>query len=232
MRILLVGHGKMNRAVERLARERGHVIVGVIEAGQNAGGAGITAATAAGADVAVEFTRPEATATNLLRLTELGVPTVTGTTGWLGELPLVRSAVERAGSALLHSANFSIGVQLFFRTARELARRFAGRAEFGGFVTETHHAAKLDAPSGTALRLVDWLAEGDPARTWPITSIRGGHVPGTHEVVLDAAFEQVRLVHEARSREVFAAGALAAAEWLPGRTGVFTFDQMLFGEGP
>ena len=231
MRILLVGYGKMNRAIERLARERGHVIAGVIEGAQNAGGAGITAATAAGADVAVEFTRPEAATANLVRLAEVGVPVVTGTTGWLGELPRVRAAVERTGGALLHSANFSVGVQLFFRTAQELARRFAGRAEFGGFVTETHHAAKLDAPSGTALRLVDWLAQGDAARTWPITSIRGGHVPGTHEVVLDAAFEQVRLVHEARSRAVFAAGALAAAEWLPGRTGVFTFDQMLFGEG-
>lgn len=231
MRILLVGYGKMNRAIERLARERGHVIAGVIEGAQNAGGAGITAATAAGADVAVEFTRPEAATANLVRLAEVGVPVVTGTTGWLGELPRVRAAVERTGGALLHSANFSVGVQLFFRTAQELARRFAGRAEFGGFVTETHHAAKLDAPSGTALRLVDWLAQGDAARTWPITSIRGGHVPGTHAVVLDAPFEQVRLVHEARSREVFAAGALAAAEWLPGRTGVFTFDQMLFGEG-
>lgn len=231
MRILLVGYGKMNRAIERLARERGHVIAGVIAGAQNAGGAGITAATAAGADVAVEFTRPEAATANLVRLAEVGVPVVTGTTGWLGELPRVRAAVERTGGALLHSANFSVGVQLFFRTAQELARRFAGRAEFGGFVTETHHAAKLDAPSGTALRLVDWLAQGDAARTWPITSIRGGHVPGTHAVVLDAPFEQVRLVHEARSREVFAAGALAAAEWLPGRTGVFTFDQMLFGEG-
>ena len=136
MRILLVGYGKMNRAIERLARERGHAIVGVIEAAQNAGGTGITAATAAGADVAVEFTRPEAAATNLLRLAELGVPTVTGTTGWLAELPLVRSAVERTGSALLHSANFSIGVQLFLRTARELLS--------AGLVTDDAEAAPLD----------------------------------------------------------------------------------------
>jgi 4-hydroxy-tetrahydrodipicolinate reductase len=123
-------------------------------------------------------------------------------------------------------------VQLFLRAARDLAGRLAGRPGFEGFVVESHHAAKRDAPSGTAVTLQASLRLGDPGREYPVTSIRGGFVPGTHTVVYDAPFETIRLTHEARSRQVFAAGALMAGEWLQGRTGVFTFEQMLFGEEP
>lgn len=232
MRMALIGRGKMCRAIDRLAREQGHTVVAIIGSEGNLGGAGLTRDRLAGVDVAIEFTRPDAAAANLLRLAELGVPTVTGTTGWQAQLPAVAQAVDRSGSALLHSANFSVGVQLFLRAAEDLARRFGGRQEFTGFVTETHHAAKRDAPSGTALRLAEALRRGDAGREWPITSIRGGHVPGTHEVILDSPHETVRLEHVARSRDAFAAGALLAAAWIQGRTGTFTFDQMLFGEEP
>ncbi len=115
--------------------------------------------------------------------------------------------------------------------AEDLARQLAGRAEFDGYVTEHHHVAKRDAPSGTARLLAESLIRGDPRRSWPISSSRGGYAPGDHEVVLDGAFETIRLRHSARGREAFAAGTLAAARWLPGRTGVFTFDEMLFGVG-
>jgi 4-hydroxy-tetrahydrodipicolinate reductase len=232
MRIALVGHGKMNRAITELALSRGHLITTVITSAENRNGNGITRERLAGADVTIEFTRPDQAPANLLALAALGIPTITGTTGWLIRLPEISRTVAAHHTALLHSPNFSIGVQLFLRSARDLAQRFAGQADFGAFVVETHHAAKLDAPSGTAIRLQATLRDGDPARDYPVTSVRGGHVPGTHEVVYDAPFETIRLEHIARGRQVFAAGALAAAEWIQGREGVFTFDQMLFGEAP
>lgn len=230
LRLALVGDGRMSRAVAGLARERGHLVHTVITGAENPEGIALTAERLQGADVAIEFTRPESAATNLLRLAALRVPTVCGTTGWQAALPEVRNAVTAHGAALLHGANFAVGVQLFLRAAESLARLVAGRPEFGAWVVETHHGAKRDAPSGTARLLAAALERGDPGRAWPITSIRGGEVPGTHEVVFDAAGETLRLEHVARSREVFAAGALQAAEWLVGKAGVFTFDQMLFGE--
>jgi 4-hydroxy-tetrahydrodipicolinate reductase len=120
-------------------------------------------------------------------------------------------------------------VQLFLCGARELARRFASQADFDAFVLDEHHAAKRDAPSGTGLALQRAMRAEDGAREYPITSVRAGSIPGTHSVTFDGPFESVSLTHTARDRRVFAAGALAAAEWLPGRRGVFTFDEMLFG---
>lgn len=219
----------MGSAVAALAESRGHSILGVIGAGENAGGKALTRERLAGADVAIEFTQPDAVATNLERLIEAGVPTVAGTTGWTADLPRITRLVDQHGGALLHASNFSTGVHLFLRAARELARRFAGHAEFDSFILEEHHAAKRDAPSGTAKSLQAALREADPGRQFPITSIRAGAIPGTHVVTYDAPSETVTLSHIARNREVFAAGALAAAEWLPGHPGVHTFEDMLFG---
>jgi 4-hydroxy-tetrahydrodipicolinate reductase len=229
MRIVIIGDGKMGRAVAGLAEARGHVIHALVGGGENAGGRALTAERLKGADVAVEFTRPDAAVANLERLVDAGVPVVTGTTGWLDQLPRVTAHVERCGGALLHAANFSLGVHLFLRAARDLAARFAGHPEFDAFILEEHHAAKLDAPSGTARELRQRVRASDPARDFPITSIRAGTTPGTHLVAYDGQYERVTLAHVARSRDGFAAGALAAAEWLPGRRGVFTVEHMLFG---
>lgn len=229
MRIVIIGDGKMGRAVAGLAEARGHVIHALVGGGENAGGRALTAERLTGADVAVEFTRPDAAVANLERLVDAGVPVVTGTTGWLDQLPRVTAHVERCGGALLHAANFSLGVHLFLRAARDLAARFAGHPEFDAFILEEHHAAKLDAPSGTARELRQRVRASDPARDFPITSIRAGTTPGTHLVAYDGQYERVTLAHVARSRDGFAAGALAAAEWLPGRRGVFTVEDMLFG---
>lgn len=231
MRVALVGHGRMGRAIERLCPERGHTVVAVISGGDNPGGAGLTPERLAGAELVFEFTRPEAAPDNLLRLAQLGLPVVSGTTGWLDRMPAVAREVTSHRAALLHSPNFAPGVQFFLRAARDLARRLAGRGGFEGYVVEVHHAAKRDAPSGTGLRLQTMLREGDPARAFPVSSIRAGHEPGTHTVIYDAPFETLRLEHASRGLEVFAAGAVAAGEWLQGRTGMFTFEQMLFGEG-
>jgi 4-hydroxy-tetrahydrodipicolinate reductase len=231
MRIVIVGAGRMGRAVAALAEARGHSIHALIGAEENAGGRALTRDRLAGADVAIEFTRPDAAVANLERLIEAGVPTVTGTTGWLAELPRITRLVEQKHGALLHASNFSIGVHLFLRVAQDLSRRFAGHATFDAFILEEHHAAKRDAPSGTAQSLQSALRAGDPDRAFPITSVRAGAIPGTHTVTYDAPSESVTLSHVSRSREGFAAGAVAAAEWLPSHPGVYTFEKMLFGAG-
>jgi 4-hydroxy-tetrahydrodipicolinate reductase len=229
MRILIVGTGKMGRAVAAMAAAKGHQ-VDPVGGGDNAGGRALTGDRLRGVDVAVEFTRPDAAPGNLERLIEGGVPVVTGTTGWDAELPRIARLVEARGGALLHAANFSVGVHLFLRAARALGAEFAGREGFDAFILEEHHAAKADAPSGTARVLQARLRDADPGRTYAITSIRAGAIPGTHLVTYDGPYETVTLTHTARSRDGFAAGALAAAEWLPGRAGVHTFDDMLFGD--
>jgi 4-hydroxy-tetrahydrodipicolinate reductase len=229
MRLLIVGDGRMGRAVATLAAGRGHQVA-MVGREENVGGHGLPAARVRGHDVAIEFTRPDAAPANVERLIESGLPVVTGTTGWDAELPRITALVEARKGALLHAANFSVGVHLFLRAARALAGEFAGREGFDGFILEEHHAAKRDAPSGTARALQQRLRDADPSRPYPITSVRAGAIPGTHAVSLDGPFETVTLRHTARSRDGFAAGALAAAEWLPGHTGVYTFDAMLFGD--
>jgi 4-hydroxy-tetrahydrodipicolinate reductase len=229
MRLAIVGNGRMGRAVAELAAERGHVVHAIFGREENAGGAGLTRARLEGVDAAIEFTRPDAVFRNLECLIEAGVPTVTGTTGWTDDLARITSLVAARRGALLHSSNFSVSVQLFLRAARDLAERFAGRPDFAAFILEEHHAAKVDAPSGTAAAMQRRLREADSGREFPITSIRAGAIPGTHVLTYDGPHDTVRLSHVARSRRGFAAGAIAAAEWLPGRTGVYDFEAMLFG---
>lgn len=229
MRIAIIGTGRMGQAVAEVARGRGHDIVTMVSGAENARAAALTAERLAGAEVAVEFSRPDAVVGNLERLIDLGVPVVTGTTGWEEQRPLIAARVESQGRALLHAPNFSTGVALLLRAARTIAAEFASREEFSAFLVDEHHAAKRDAPSGTALALQRALQAGDGGREYPVTSIRGGHHPGRHRVIWDSPFESVHLEHTARDRRVFAAGAVRAAEWLPGRTGVFTFEDVLFG---
>jgi 4-hydroxy-tetrahydrodipicolinate reductase len=232
MKIAVIGHGNMGKAVAALAKARGHTIQTVVNRVENAAGRALTPERLKGAEVAIEFTRPDAVVQNLERLMELGVPTVTGTTGWTEALPRIIRVVELRRGALLYAANFSVGMHLFLRAARELARGFRGRPEFAVSIVEEHHAAKIDAPSGTALLLQRQLWSEEPGRRFPITSVRAGTTPGTHTLTYEGLHETVAMSHIAKSREVFAAGALAAAEWLPGHSGVFTFEQMLFGGAP
>ncbi len=229
MRIVIVGNGKMGKAVAALVQERGHQVHATFGSDENAGGKALTQDRLAGADVAIEFTHPDAVVGNLERLIEAGIPTVTGTTGWTAELPRISELVKRHGGALLHSANFSVGVQLFLRAAEQLGREFAGRPGFDAFILEEHHAAKRDAPSGTARALQQRLHQVDGERPFPITSVRAGTIPGTHRLTYEGPFESVSLSHIARNRQGFAAGALAAAEWLPRHPGVHRFEDMLFG---
>ena len=217
----------MGHAVEAAARSRGHAIAATLDLGD-----ALTADRLAGADVAIEFTTPSAAPSNVLELVEAGVPVVCGTTGWHDRLPAIADAVRARGGALLYATNFSVGVQLFLKAAAELARRFRAQPGYDGFIVEEHHARKLDAPSGTALSLREAAAAADAERQFPITSVRAGSIPGIHRLAYDGPHDTVTLEHVARSRDGFAAGAVLAAEWLPGRSGVFTFEEMLFGEKP
>jgi 4-hydroxy-tetrahydrodipicolinate reductase len=214
--LAIIGLGKMGRAVEQLAPERGFSVVARIGKGE-----AVTRNSLAGAAVAIEFTEPNAASANVRACLEAGCPVVVGTTGWYDELPAMHAEVERRGGALLAAPNFSLGVAIFTQLASEAARRFAALPGFDAHLVEIHHSAKKDAPSGTAAAIADAAgrARGAPI---PITSIRTGSVPGTHELLFDAPFEQVRLVHEARDRRVFAEGALQAARWIIGRQGIFT----------
>ena len=225
-RLAIIGLGKMGRAIEQLAPERGWEIVARIDAAANAHGDGITTATLAGAEVAIDFTTPGAAVDNVHAAVAAGCPIVVGTTGGYAALPALTQWVNERKGAMLTAPNFSLGVAIFEQLLQTAARLFAHVPGFEAHLIETHHSAKKDAPSGTALKLARAMRE-PLGRDVPITSVRVGSVPGTHEAVFDGAFEQVRLIHEARDRRVFAEGALVAARWLIGRRGAFTMRDVL-----
>lgn len=226
MRVAIIGNGKMGRSIAALASERGYDVVTVIDQEANRDGGGITREALAHADVALEFTQPDAAVANVLACVRAATPVVVGTTGWYASLPVAIAEVEARGGALLWAPNFSIGVAVLTAAAELAARALRDVPGFDAHLVESHHAAKKDRPSGTAAALAESVARVS-GTTIPITSIRVGHVPGTHELVFDAPFEQLRLTHETRDRRVFADGALRAAEWLRGRKGVFTMRDVL-----
>ena len=226
MRIALIGDGKMAKAIAPLAADRGHSITVMLGAAENRKAAGITREALADPDVAIEFTEPSAAADNVLACARAGVPVVVGTTGWYDSLDAVIADVRRLGGTMFWAPNFSVGVAVLSTAIRAASAALRGVPGFDIHLVETHHAAKKDKPSGTAASLAK-VAESGLGREIPITSVRTGHVPGTHELVIDAPFEQLRLVHEARDRRVFADGALSAAEWLQGKNGVFTMSDVL-----
>ena len=226
VRVALIGMGRMGRALDALAPERGCSVVARLDAAEMS--SGITTADLHGAQVAIEFTTPESSVVNAIAVMQLGCPVVIGTTGWSTQLPDIEAAAHRAQCVALWSPNFSIGVQLFLQMAEDAAVRARQVIGFDTHVVETHHVAKLDAPSGTAIAIANRLRDG-LGRDVPITSVRTGSVPGTHEIIFDAPFEQIRLVHEARDRRVFADGALTAARWLAASRapGVYTMRDVL-----
>lgn len=225
LRLALIGMGKMGKALSLLAPERGFRVVAEIDASERPEKS-VTRSSLGSADVAIEFTLPNAAPTNVRACIAAGCPVVVGTTGWYDELPTLRAEVLLKSGAMLTAPNFSVGVAVFEKVIAEAARLFAAVPGFDAHLIETHHNKKKDAPSGTAGSLGRAASLGLGYQV-PITSVRVGSVPGTHELIFDAPFEQVRLTHEARDRRVFAEGALVAARWLAGRTGVFTMQDVL-----
>jgi 4-hydroxy-tetrahydrodipicolinate reductase len=228
MKIAIVGYGKMGRMVERIAVQREHEVVARFDIDNNAGGEGLTAESLNGAKAAIEFSTPDTAIENIRRLVALRVPTVVGTTGWYGQLEEVKRLVESNNAALVWGANFSIGVNLFFKLAREAAAMFAHYEQYDPFLIEHHHKFKKDAPSGTALVLARCLRESYGERTPEAVSVRAGHIPGTHEVGFDSEADTITLTHTARSREGFAAGAVLAAELITNKHGIYEFSELLF----
>jgi len=226
MKIGLIGDGKMARAIGPLALERGHTVTAMLGANDNRDGSGITRENLGHPDLAIEFTEPVAAVGNVLACARAGLPVVVGTTGWYDQLVMVTTEVQRLDGTMFWAPNFSLGIAVLTAAIEAASSALREQSGFDVHLVETHHAAKKDRPSGTAASLADIATRG-LGRDVPITSVRTGFVPGTHELVIDAAFEQLRLVHEARDRRVFADGAISAAEWLLGRKGVFTMRDML-----
>jgi 4-hydroxy-tetrahydrodipicolinate reductase len=224
--VAVIGDGKMGQAIRQLALDKGWKVTALLGERENAGGAGITARSLGNPQVAVEFTQPDAAVGNIIACLKAGVPVVVGTTGWYESLPEVTRLVKESGSALLWAPNFSLGVNVLIELARYAGTMMRSLDGFDAHIVETHHAAKKDAPSGTAMAMGK-AASDALDRPIPTTSVRTGSVPGTHELIFDGAFEQLSLTHLARDRRVFAEGALKAADWLIGRKGVFTMRDVL-----
>lgn len=221
MKLAIIGYGKMGRLIEQLAPEYGFTSIVTVDIGDDF-------AKAAGADVAIEFTAPEAVSGNIEKLAAMKLPVVVGTTGWLKHMDQVRATVEANGSGLMWSPNFSVGVNVFLRVVREAAQLLADEKEYGAWAWEIHHDTKKDAPSGTMIKLVDEMKSAGYARNIDVSSNRAGRHPGTHEIGFDSAADTITLRHTARSREGFARGALKAAQWIVGKQGVFEFSEVLF----
>jgi 4-hydroxy-tetrahydrodipicolinate reductase len=215
----------MGQLVERLAREAGDEVATVLGSREAAFSVEALAEILAGHDAAIDFTVAEAVPRHAEACALARVPLVEGTTGWNERREEVRRTFERANGALIYGANFSVGVNLFYRVVARAAELFH-RVDYAAFIEEAHHLRKRDAPSGTALRLRDILAEAYGSEP-PVVSTRAGHIPGTHRVGFDSAADTVTLTHTARSREGFASGALVAARWIQGRTGVYEFSETL-----
>lgn len=231
-RLLLVGYGRMGRAVEALAPEYGFEVVGRIDSTGHGAGEALTAERVRGAQVAVDFSTAAAVPVNLPRLFRLGLNVVVGTTGWQAEEAAVRVAAEAAGAGVVAAPNFSTGVAIFGALAERAAALFAGRPSFGAWIHEAHHAAKRDSPSGTALALERAMARGGFARPIDVSSTRAGSIPGTHTIGFDGPAETVTLTHATRDRSTFARGALESARWVAGRRGWFTLADVLGLEEP
>jgi 4-hydroxy-tetrahydrodipicolinate reductase len=226
LRIAIVGYGKMGRSIERLAGEHNCEVARVFRSFENANAVALNRDSLCAVDVAIEFTTPQTALENLLRLIELDIPVVTGTTGWLAELPRIRELCELKNGGVVCGPNFSVGLHHFRAAVAEAARRFAREEAYGAWGWEIHHAAKKDAPSGTLLALAEDMARSGYARPVSLSANRAGAVPGTHEIGFDSAEDSITLRHTAHSRDGFARGALRAARWLAGKTGFFEFREI------
>lgn len=223
MNILMLGRGKTGTLVAQVAQGRGHG-VSVLGTFENANAAGLTKEKLKDIEVVIDFTTPQAVVSNIEACTHAGVNMVVGTTGWQTELERVRKLVEKGGTGLVYSSNFSIGVNVFFDIARA-ASTAVSRGYFAR-IMEKHHTQKKDSPSGTALALKR-LLETSGVQEIEITSIREGDTVGQHIILLDSGNDTMMLVHDAKSRRGFAEGALMAAEWVSGRKGLFEFADVL-----
>ena len=220
MLILVLGKGKTGSLVAEVARERGHG-VRALDINENPHASALTAPNLAGVDAVIDFTAPEAAVENIRAVLALGGRIVVGTTGWYSHLPELKSKAQKGG-ALLYGTNFSIGVQKLFQLTAELAKLEGYKFS----IDETHHVTKLDAPSGTAITLKEIIQKAQPAAAVPIASQRVGDAKGEHIVTAKSAYDTLELRHNIGDRRCLALGAVRAAEWLDGKSGVWEFREI------
>lgn len=239
MKIALLGYGKMGRAIEEVALERGHDIVlrVSIDNPQDC-----TTENLEKADVAIEFSGPDSAFGHVTKCIEAGLPVVCGSTGWLNHYDEAREHCERKGGSLIYSSNFSIGVNIFFLLNEKLAELMSAQPDYDVAISEVHHTEKKDAPSGTAISLAEQIIERHPAKSqWKnhstndasdlqIISERVDEVPGTHRVWYHSAIDNIEIVHTAHNRKGFASGAVLAAEFLKDRKGIYSMRDVIFGK--
>lgn len=236
MRIALIGYGKMGKEIEAIARERGHEIVAIVSTTNTDAWKNIQKETT---DVCIEFTHPESAFENISRCIKTGVPVVSGTTGWTERMPEMQALLEKENGSLFWASNFSLGVNIMFRFNKMLAEMLARTSQYSPSIEEIHHIHKKDAPSGTAITLAEGVIEKFPElKSWSLNisktteelmvrSIREDEVPGTHHVNYDSDVDRITLSHVAFSRKGFALGAVLAAEWLPGHSGLNSMNDLL-----
>ncbi len=236
MKIALIGYGKMGRIIEQIALERGHKITCIIDM-HNIGD--FESKEFKKADVAIEFTTPNSALSNILRAFAVKLPVVCGTTGWTQHLPALKQEIEAKGHALFWSSNYSIGVSIFREVNKYLAKLMNQFSYYNVKMTEVHHTQKLDAPSGTAITLAEEIIENlDRKKQWSktseddpsdiaIKSIRRDEVPGTHTVAYESEIDSISIEHKANNRHGFALGAVMAAEFLAGKKGFYSMQDML-----
>jgi len=226
MKLALIGNGAMGRMVTGEARKRGDDIGAVVTSADKNLSVDQLAEKVRGHDAAIDFSVGDAVIRNIKACVRAQVPLVEGTTGWKQHESQARGIVAEHNGALVYGANFSIGVNLFYRLTEHAAKLFGAVEGYEPFIEEAHHNRKKDAPSGTALKLRDIMSEHVEGNI-STSSTRAGHIPGTHRVGFDSEPDQVLLTHTARSRQGFAAGALVAAHWIVGRTGTFEFTELI-----
>lgn len=236
MNIALIGYGKMGKAIEEIALERGHLIVLKIN-DENL--EDFTKENVTKADVAIEFSGPHSAYDNIKALIEFGVPVVSGSTGWTGRINEINKFCTEKKGAFLYASNFSVGVNIFFELNKKLAALIAPHSEYTVSMEEIHHTQKKDAPSGTAITLAEqilqrlsqkkkWVnqASNDVAEL-PIISKREDPAPGTHSIKYSSSIDDIEIIHTAHNRKGFALGAVLAAEFINGKQGIFSMKEVL-----
>jgi 4-hydroxy-tetrahydrodipicolinate reductase len=226
MKVALIGFGVMGQLVAAEARKAGDEVGTVLTSKESTLAVDDLSDKLRGHDVAIDFSIGETVLKNIDACMRARVALVEGTTGWKQHESTAKQIVAEHSGALVYGANFSIGVNLFYRIIKQAAELFAAVDGYAPFIEEAHHSRKRDAPSGTALKLRDLMSE-QLGSDIPTASTRAGYIPGTHRVGFDSEADQILLTHTARSRQGFASGALLAAHWISGRTGVFEFGEVI-----
>ena len=236
MKIALIGYGKMGKEIEQMAISRNHTIVMKVDA-DNASAFSLDYLKQV--DVAIEFSTPGSAVNNIYKCFDAGIPVVSGTTGWLDKFEEVKHNCIANKQTLFYASNYSIGVNLFFKLNKYLAKMMNNYPQYSVSMKEIHHVHKLDAPSGTAITLANqiiseqkklekWVnSESEKKNELSIISERTDEVPGTHIVNYNSLEDEISIIHKANNRKGFALGAILAAEWVIGRKGVFSMDDLL-----